>query len=614
MPSISKRFLIIFHDICMAVLAWFLSWWIRYNLDFPFPDLAICLSSIPLIIFLQTFVYWRFNLYRGIWRFASLPDLWNILRASLLGGMLIMLALFLFIRLEGVPRSLVVLYPTLLVLLLGGPRLGYRYFKDRALNLQDNIYAKRLMIIGAGRAGEMLVRDMLRDEQFLPVGFIDDNQGLSRSEIHGIRVLGTTANLSKYVDRYKPDIIVIAIPSATDEQMQRIVQQAEQTNLPVRTLPKLNEMIADKASVQELRKLSIEDLLGREKIELDWSLIQKGIVNKRVLVTGGGGSIGAELCRQIISLNPERLIIFERNEFNLYQILNELSAYNDKVSIDGVLGDICDLVKLENTFQEFEPQVVFHAAAYKHVPMLEKAVREAVNNNVFGTVNLVDAAEKFKLEKFVFISTDKAVNPINVLGATKRIGELYSLSKSMQNPSVSVVRFGNVLGSGGSVIPVFQDQIGRGGPVTVTHPEITRYFMTIQESSQLILQAASMGNGGEIFVLDMGNPVKILYLAEQMIHLSGKTGEVEIEITGLRPGEKMNEELFYKSENVEQTVHKKIELARHGEINTHALNETLLKLRAACDACDYTELRVLLKQSMTNNMNLNNVIKLPKVN
>ncbi len=428
MLSISRRYLIIFHDICMAVLAWFMSWWIRYNLEFPFPDLSICLSSIPLIIIVQTFVYWRFNLYRGIWRFASLPDLWNILRASLLGGMLIMLALFLFIRLEGVPRSLMVLYPTLLMLFLGGPRLGYRYLKDRTLNLHHNSSAKRLIIIGAGRAGEMLARDMLRDERFLPVGFIDDNPALSRSEIHGIRVLGTTQHLNKYIDRYRPEIIVIAIPSATDEQMQKLVQLAEKTNLPVRTLPKLNEMITHKPSVRELRKVSIEDLLGREKIELDWSLIQKGIVNKRVLVTGGGGSIGAELCRQIVKLNPEKLIVFERNEFNLYRILNELSEYNMQNSIEGVLGDICDAIKLEDTFEELEPQVVFHAAAYKHVPILETAVREAVINNVLGTVNLIDVAEKYNLERFVFISTDKAVNPVNVLGATKRIGELYTLS------------------------------------------------------------------------------------------------------------------------------------------------------------------------------------------
>ncbi len=613
MPFISKRLLIIFHDIAMAILAWFLSWWLRYNLEFPFPDLWICLSSIPLIIAVQTFVSWRFNLYRGIWRFASLPDLWNILRASLLGGMLIMLALFLFIRLEGVPRSLVVLYPVLLVLLLGGPRLGYRYFKDRTLNLRDNSQAKRLFIIGAGRAGEMLVRDMLRDDQFIPIGYIDDNPALSRSEIHGVRVLGMTSNLVKYAERYKPDIIVIAVPSATDEQMRKIVQQAEQTGLPVRTLPKLNEMIADKASISELRELSIEDLLGREKIELDWSLIQKGIVNKCVLVTGGGGSIGAELCRQIVSLNPEKLVIFERNEFNLYQILNQLSAYTGKVSVEGVLGDICDVAKLDNTFREYRPQVVFHAAAYKHVPMLEKAVREAVRNNIFGTVNLLDVSEKYHPERFIFISTDKAVNPVNVLGVTKRIGELYTLSKNIPNTIVSVVRFGNVLGSNGSVIPMFQEQIRQGGPITVTHPDINRYFMTIQESCQLILQSAVMGQGGEIFILDMGNPVRILYLAEQMIQLSGKQDEIKISITGLRPGEKITEELFYDDEKTELTGHKKIMLARNVAYNQDKLNAVISRLKQASIEHDQDTIQSILNEFMSRKIKLNNIVKLQEV-
>ena len=561
-------------------------------------------------------VYWRFNLYRGIWRFASLPDLWNIFRASILGAMLIMMALFILTRLESVPRSILLLYPTLLMLLLGGPRLGYRYWKDRSLKFTGNIDAKRIFIIGAGRAGEMLAREMLRDDRFLPIGFIDDNHELFRSEIHGIRVLGPITNLPAYVSRYNPEIIVISIPSATDEEMQGIVEMTEQTNLPVRTLPKINELITNKASIKELRNLSIEDLLGRNKVELDWPLIQKGIMNKKVMVTGGGGSIGSELCRQIINLNPEELIIFERNEFNLYRILNELTNYEKNIPVRGVLGDICDQLKLEKTFSECAPQIVFHAAAYKHVPLLENEVREAVKNNVIGTVNLVHQAEKYAVEKFIFISTDKAVNPVNVLGVTKRLGELYSLSKNLSNTSFSVVRFGNVLGSDGSVVPAFQKQIENGGPVTVTHPEISRYFMTIREACQLILQSGVMGRGGEIFVLDMGKPVKILYLAEQMIRLASSTenNEIEIQVVGLRPGEKISEELFYDDEVMEDTLHKKILLARHKEIDHLALKQTINKLENASMKYQQDEMLLILQEYMPQIENTNNIVKLPKVN
>ena len=292
---LSKRSLIIMHDLSMSMLAWFLSWWIRYNLAFPFPELELCLYSLPFIVIIQTVIYWRFSLYRGMWRFASLPDLWNIFRAALLGSMIIMLGLFVYNRLEGVPRSILILYPILLMIFLGGPRLGYRLWKDHSLNLKTQRSAKRLIIIGAGRAGEMLAREMLRDGSFMPIGFVDDDPSLRRSEIHGIRVLGSVDNIEVYADKYEAEIIVIAIPSATNEQMQRIVSKAEKTNLPVRTLPKINEMISNKASLKELRDLSIEDLLGRDKVELDWVLIQQGISNKIVMVTGGGGSIGSEL-------------------------------------------------------------------------------------------------------------------------------------------------------------------------------------------------------------------------------------------------------------------------------------------------------------------------------
>jgi FlaA1/EpsC-like NDP-sugar epimerase len=616
----SKRYLIVVHDISMASMAWLFSWWIRNNLNFPFPEFELSLYTLPAIIVIQSMIFWRFNLYRGIWRFASLQDLWNIFRASILGAMTIMLALFIMFRLEGVPRSILILYPIFLIIFLGAPRLGYRLWKDRSLNLSSTVNGKRTFIIGAGRAGEMLAREMLRDGSFVPIGFIDDDSKLARSEIHGIRVLGPADKIDIYAEKYDAEVLVIAVPSATNEEMQRIVNLAEKTKLPVRTLPKLNEMISKKASVKELRDVSIEDLLGREKIELDWSLIQKGITNKTIMVTGGGGSIGSELCRQITSLNPKKLIIFERSEYHLYRIMEELSGHTDRLIIEGILGDVCDKVKVENTFKTHRPQLVFHAAAYKHVPMLENQAREAVRNNVLGTVYTSDAAEKYSVEKYIFISTDKAVNPVNVLGATKRLSEMYCQSKnSNSDTSFVTVRFGNVLGSDGSVVPLFQSQINAGGPITVTHPDITRYFMTIHESCQLILQASLMGIGGEIYILDMGKPVKILYLAEQMILLSNPSnpGDIEIKIIGLRAGEKLSEELFYENEEVEETGHSKILLARHQAVVKGEIVKIIKHLENASSECDQEQIQTILNKAVPfgefNNTFLDNVVPIKQV-
>jgi FlaA1/EpsC-like NDP-sugar epimerase len=598
---VNNRTLIVLHDLGMAVIAWFSAWWIRYNLAFPFPEWQVCLYTLPFVLFIQTAIFWRFSLYRGIWRFASLPDLWNIFRAAILGAMIITLCLFILFRLEGVPRSVLVLYPMLLIILLGGPRLGYRLWKDRSLNLIAGSRGRSIFIIGAGRAGEMLAREMLRDGSYTPIGFIDDNPALARSEIHGIRVLGPVSDLEFYTSKYSPEFIVIAVPSASNEQMQRIVELVKNTNLPVRTLPKLNEMISGNPSLKELREVSIEDLLGRDRIELDWMLLQQGISSKTVMVTGGGGSIGSELCRQICGLNPEHLIILDQSEFNLYRILQELGTYKDKFRLTGVLADICDKDKIDQVFRQHKPQLIFHAAAYKHVPILENECREAVRNNIFGTLCTANAAEKYHADKFILISTDKAVNPVNVLGSTKRLAEMFCESRNRKGKTRFItVRFGNVLGSDGSVVPLFQQQIRNGGPVTVTHPEISRYFMTIRESCQLILQTAVMGQGGEIYVLDMGTPVKILYLAEQMIKLTNPWPDknIEIRITGLRPGEKLHEELFYADEQKIRTSHEKILIARHPEINAKQLLAIISELDSACSEFDDVRIKRLLHSAV----------------
>ena len=580
----------------MSVLAWQFSWWARFNFDFPFQDWEKSLLLMPLVIIIQVIVFRRFRLYRGIWRFASIPDLWNIFRASIFGALLITLMCFILFRLEGIPRSILILYPFFLMFFLGGPRLGYRVWKDHSFRINSLSDSKRVLIVGAGRAAEMLVREMIREGIYIPIGFLDDNDSLKSSEMHGIRVLGNIDRVNEVCARHEVDLIIISIPSANSQQMRAIVEQCELTGLPIKTLPGIQDMVLVTEALPELRSVSIEDLLGREKIELDWNDVQKELTNKTILVTGGGGSIGSELCAQISKLGPSKLIIFERSEFNLYKIEQALS--NSNISIEYILGDLCDIDKVDNVFNKFSPEIIFHAAAYKHVPILERDAREAIRNNILGTKNVADIASKYNCNRFILISTDKAVNPTNVLGATKRIGELYiELINKISTTNFITVRFGNVLDSDGSVVPLFREQIKSGGPITVTHPEVTRYFMTIREASQLILQASKMGLGGEIYVLDMGEPVKINYLAEQMIRLSGlvPNKDIQIEYSGLRPGEKMYEELFYANEIREKTSHNKILLAKHSVTNLKDMDAKIGEIINSLDDFDNDKQKALLR-------------------
>jgi len=580
----NKKASIIFHDFTMTAIAWQGSWWLRFNLNIPDNYWEISLYTLPLILLIQGLAFWRFRLYLGLWRFSSLTDLWNIFRAAIFGGLCITLILFISVRLEDIPRSILITYPILLIFLLGGPRLGYRVWKDHSFKINSSAIGQKVLIVGAGSAGEMLVREMLREGSYNPIGFIDDDQNIRNSELHGIPIIGTVDDILTINQRYDIDRIVIAVPTATDEQMQKIVNNCESIGVPIRTLPKLQDMLSSHAVLDELREVSIEDLLGRDKIELDWGVIQQGISNKIVLVSGGGGSIGSELCHQIARLNPAGLIVYEHSEFNLYNIQMEITKAYPDIPLYAILGNICDRDNVEQILNQHRPDILFHAAAYKHVPLLQDQLRVAAQNNIFGTKNLAELAIKYNCEKFVFISTDKAVNPANILGASKRIAEMYC--EWMNQRAVTkfiTVRFGNVLGSAGSVVPLFRSQIKAGGPVTVTDPEITRFFMTIQEACQLILQSSAMGNGGEIFVLDMGKPVKISYLAEQMIKLSGRkpNEDIKIRYTGLRAGEKLYEELFYENEDRKETEHVKILLANHPEINWQKLESHISELKEA---------------------------------
>ncbi|MDT8408644.1 MAG: nucleoside-diphosphate sugar epimerase/dehydratase [Wenzhouxiangellaceae bacterium] len=596
----NARVLVIIHDLIVATLAWLIARWLAQTLFLAqSPDAFSMLLEGSLLLAMQAFVYWRIGLYRGLWRFASLPDLGNLLRVSLLGAIAVGIVLLIMEAEANVVAPLLWLYPVLLLVSLGLPRLAFRIFKDMRTEVRWRRTSQRTLILGAGRSGRLLVTELRRRGDFELVGFLDDDERLRNSEVDGIPVLGSIARLPRITREAAIDLVVIAIPSATNSQMQRIVQLCERSGVEFKTLPTLKELGASITRFGELKPVAIDDLLGREPVSLDWNAIRSGLAGKRVLVTGGGGSIGAELCRQIARLDPAGLVILDRSEYNLYRIDYQLRNEFCDLVMDSVLGDVCDSATVENVIARHKPEVIFHAAAYKHLPMLQNQVREAFRNNVLGTVRMADAATRHQVKTLVLISTDKAVNPCNVMGATKRIAELYCQQVNSKSETRFItVRFGNVLNSTGSVVPLFNEQIRKGGPVTVTHPEISRYFMTIAEAGQLIMQAAVLGEGGEVFVLDMGEPVRISYLAEQLIRLAGKEPGKDIEIvyTGLRPGEKLYEELFHAHESYAKTGHQKILLARNGHRSIANL-ETLLKAsEAAVRQYDSSGLRKILMQ------------------
>ncbi len=602
MVQFNRRTAVIFHDLLMVTLAWSLAFMLRYSIAHFEIDWHQFVISLPIVVAAQGLALWWTGLYRSLWRFASLPDLWNISRAALLGVTAIGLLLFLYNRIEGVPRSTFLMYPMFLVFLLGGPRLIYRLWKDYGTvpkGVSRTINTQRVLILGAGSAAEMLARDMRRATEYQPVGFLDDNIQLKGAKVQGLPVFGRLDQLQTITQENAIDMVVIAMPSLNNTQMQRIVTLCENARVNFRTLPKVEDLISGEAGLQALRRVSIEDLLGRDPVTLDWKEISQGIAGKVVFVTGGGGSIGSELCRQIARLGPATLVILEHSEFNLYSIKMELRNNFPNLELAPHLIDVCDEVALDHAFTRYKPEVVFHAAAYKHVPMLETQVREAVRNNVLGSRAVVLAADRHGAATVVLISTDKAVNPANVMGASKRAAEIFCQNFNTRSKTHYItVRFGNVLGSAGSVVPLFREQIERGGPVTVTHTDITRYFMTIPEATQLIMQAAAMGAGGEIFVLEMGEPIKISYLAEQMIRLSGKIPghDIEIVYTGLRPGEKLYEELFHDQEKLTKTRHEKILLAQSRHVDWNHIQLIMEEMENACQRYDEPLCRLLLQK------------------
>jgi len=561
------RAAVIVHDFCMVAVASFVvAWLIESTSALTFSSNLTTLTGLIIVLVLQGIVLWATGLYKGLWRFASFPDLWNIARASAFGTIANVMVLAL-VQGPAIGQWMptVLIYPVLLFVLLGLPRMCYRFWKDSQTTISVSGKGfKRVLIIGAGRSGAMLERELRRRGGFNVIGFLDDDDRLLGAQVHGIPVLGTIDKLPLIGASFNSDLSIIAMPSATNQQMQRIVEICELSEIEFRTLPTLQDLGSQATNIGDLKRVVIDDLLGRDPVSLEWESIRAGLVGKRVMITGGGGSIGSELCRQIARLNPVELIVVDHSEYSLYKIDHELHSDYHDLLFHSVLGDICDPATVEKVIGDYKPDVVFHAAAYKHLPILQTQVREAFRNNVFGTMRVAEAAERHGVGTFVLISTDKAVNPANIMGATKRVAEMYCQNMNARSEMRFItVRFGNVLNSNGSVVPLFQEQIAKGGPVTVTHPEISRYFMTISEASQLIMQAAVLGSGGEIYVLDMGEPVNITYLAEHLIRLAGKEPGRDIEIiyTGLRPGEKLFEQLFHELEPYERTTHEKILLA-----------------------------------------------------
>lgn len=554
---------VVSHDLAAAAAAWAGAYWLRFNFDIPPAFLAAMIDSAVIVVAVQGGVFHAFGLYRGLWRFAGLRDLKGILMAAGAAALTASTVLFMTQRLEHIPRSVLVLDVLLLVLFMGGARFVYRAWKDGHFLLQGE--GKPTVVIGAGEAAVSLLRELGQGSEWRIVGMLDDNPALAGRRLNGVRILGALEEIDRLPPSLEVSHAIIAMPSASVAQRRRAAELAAAAGLAVLTVPAYEDILSGRVAISRVRKIELEDLLGRDPVMLDEAGLHRLIAGRAVMVTGAGGSIGAELTRQIARFTPRLLVMIEHSEYALYAMQQEFSERRPDVPVVCALGDVKDERRIEDLFREYRPELVFHAAAYKHVPLIEQEnAWEGLRNNVLGTFCLADAARRHGAEKFILISTDKAVNPTNVMGATKRIAEMICLEMQKRGDcEFVVVRFGNVLGSSGSVIPKFRDQIARGGPVTVTHPEITRYFMLIPEAAQLVLQAGLMGKGGDIFVMDMGDPVKILDLAQDMIRLSGySAGEVRIDIVGLRPGEKLFEELLADDETTLPTPHPKLRVAR----------------------------------------------------
>ncbi|HUL95513.1 MAG TPA: nucleoside-diphosphate sugar epimerase/dehydratase [Usitatibacter sp.] len=534
-------------------------------------DTRLLLSAFAAAVPIQLSVNLLFGIYQGTWRYTSLPDIQRIIFAVLCGTVTTSMALYTLGLDQRLTHREYILYPLLLIALMSMSRMAFRSFKEWTLYGRGGEQGTPVIVMGAGDAGVGLVKELSRSHEWRVVGFLDDDEKKRGRLLHGVRVLGALDDLPRFAQRLKLRHAIIAMPSVRYKVRRRVVEICKRARVAVMTVPTLNNVMGAKGAPARIRKVAVEDLMKREPVTLDDAGLHDLLTGQVVLVTGAGGSIGAELCRQIAAFQPSMLVLYEMNEFAMYKVDEQLRELFPEIPVASIVGDIKNAKRVSQVMHQFSPALVFHAAAYKHVPLMEEAnAWEAVRNNVYGTYVVARAAIDCGVKKFVFVSTDKAVNPTNVMGATKRLAEMVcqALQGAITATRFEMVRFGNVLGSAGSVIPKFQEQIDKGGPVTVTHPEMVRYFMSIPEAAQLVLQAGCMGLGGEVFVMDMGEPVKIVDLARDMIRLSELSeNEIRIVYTGLRPGEKLFEELLADDEHTRPTPHPKLRIAKAREVD-----------------------------------------------
>jgi FlaA1/EpsC-like NDP-sugar epimerase len=587
MTSASPRSLAVFaFDLAAVSLAWLAAFALRFNLSVPDDYSASSLAALAWVVPIYGVVFLFSGLYRGLWLFASLPDLIRIGKAVLVGATAVALAAYLLQLELPIPRTVILLSPLLLVVMMGGARAAYRVWKEKQRFGDLIALGKPILVLGAGRAGASLVRELQGSGEWRVAGILDDDSAKRGSEIIGHKVLGGFAELESIAQRLQVHHAIIAIPEATATERQRAATLCLRAGIKGMTVPPVEHLIDGRVTLSNVRQINLEDLLGREPVSIDTDHVRRMLIRRTVLVTGAGGSIGSELVRQIARFGPSRVVLFEQNEYALYQLHEEFRSAFPEIACLPMVGDVKDAARVEQVMRDTTPSIVFHAAAYKHVPLMEEHnAWQAVANNVKGTYVVATAAIKHGVPRFVLVSTDKAVNPTNVMGASKRLAEMVcqGLQESARDTTLVIVRFGNVLGSAGSVIPKFQDQVAKGGPVTVTHPEVTRYFMSIPEATQLVLQSAAMGTSGQIFVLEMGKPIRIAELARDIIRLSGFTeDQVRIEYTGLRAGEKLYEEVMDRSEAVMETPHPKLRVARAREVSRERM-ETIV---AAMDALE----------------------------
>lgn len=598
---LTKRRLIVFLcDTLLISLALCLAFLLRFDFTIPPQQLDLFWECLLVVMIVKPLVFVVTGFYNSLWRYASVQDAVEIFKGVTLSSILAVSAVFFLRQFTPIPRSIFVLDWFLLFALLATSRLLWRIWRETYV-VGRSSEGPRTLIVGAGEAGSLLLKEIRRQPHaaYNVCGFVDDDPEKRGMKLHGIPVLGSAKQLKTLIIANEIEDVIIAMPSADGKTLRNIMDSCKNANVNFKTLPSIGELIDGTLTVSQIKNVEIEDLLGRETVVLDRELIGGYLTGKRVLVSGAGGSIGSEICRQVAQFGPAKLILLDQAETPLYEIEKELVARFPHVRIMPLIADVRDRGKIMLAFDEFAPEVVFHAAAYKHVPMMEYNPSQAVLNNVFGSCNIADAAHEFKVRNLVMISTDKAVNPTNVMGATKRAAEIYIQALSrVSSTRFTTVRFGNVLGSNGSVIPLFKEQIARGGPVTVTDKRVIRYFMTIPEATQLVLQAGSMGSGSEILVLDMGDPVRIIDLAEELIRLSGLTPYVDIDIvvTGLRPGEKLFEELLIDGEGVLPTAHSKIKVLAPVHIDLQPVRDELDRLYEASRSDSVHELMESLKR------------------